>query len=43
MADSEQRLCKHVPAGTNTHATVEGRCFRYGPRRGVIKMTTGGK
>jgi hypothetical protein len=35
-AVSEQRLGKHVPAETNTHATVVERCFRCGPHRGVI-------
>jgi hypothetical protein len=39
MAISEQLLDEHVPAETNTHATTEKRCFRSGPRRGVIKKT----
>jgi hypothetical protein len=37
----EQRLGKHVPTETNTHATIVERYFRCGPRRGVIKKTTG--
>jgi hypothetical protein len=41
MAVSEQRLGKHVSALTNTHATIEARCFRCGPCRGVIKKTIG--
>jgi hypothetical protein len=36
---SEQRLGKHVLAETNTHAKIEERCFRCGPRRGFIKKT----
>jgi hypothetical protein len=40
-AVSEQRLGKHVPAETSTRATIEELCFRYGPRRGVIKKTIG--
>jgi hypothetical protein len=32
-------LGKHVPAETNTHATIEERSFRGGPRRGVILKT----
>jgi hypothetical protein len=33
---SKQWLGKHVPAETNTLATIEERCFRCGPRRRVI-------
>jgi hypothetical protein len=36
---SEQRLGKHVLAGMNTHAIIEERRFRCGPRREVISMT----
>jgi ribosomal protein S14 len=36
---SEQRLSKHVPEETNTHAKIEERCFRCGPRQGVILKT----
>jgi hypothetical protein len=35
---SLQRLGKHVLGETNTHTTEE-RCFRCGPRRGVILKT----
>jgi hypothetical protein len=44
-AVSEQRLGKHVPAETNTHATtdllLEIRCSLCGPLRGLIKKRTG--
>jgi hypothetical protein len=33
---SKQPLGKHVPAETNTRATIEERYFRCGPRRGFI-------
>jgi hypothetical protein len=33
----EQRLGKHVPEETNTHATIEERCFRCVPCKVVIK------
>jgi hypothetical protein len=36
---SEQQLGKHVPAETNTHTTIEERCSRFGPRRGVTLKT----
>jgi hypothetical protein len=28
---SDQQLCKHVPAATDTNATIEKRCFLCGP------------
>jgi hypothetical protein len=37
----EQRLGKHVPAATVTHATGETGCCLRGPRRGVIKKRIG--
>jgi hypothetical protein len=33
---SGQRLGKHVPAATDTNATIEEPCFLCGPCRGVI-------
>jgi hypothetical protein len=39
-AVATERLGKHVPAATDTHATEERRCLR-GSCRGVIKKTTG--
>jgi hypothetical protein len=33
---STQQLDKHVPAATNAHATIEERCFLWGPCREVI-------
>jgi hypothetical protein len=38
-AVSGQRLGKHVPAATNTHETIEERCFLCGPWREVITIT----
>jgi hypothetical protein len=37
---SKQRLGKHVPAVMNKRATIEGRSFPCGPRRGVTLKTT---
>jgi hypothetical protein len=33
---SGQRLGKHVPASTDTKATIEELCFLFGPCRDVI-------
>jgi hypothetical protein len=38
---SGQRLGKHVPAATVTHATEETGRYIHGPRRGVIKKRNG--
>jgi hypothetical protein len=38
---SKQWLRKHVPAETNTLATIEERCFLLGPPRGYIARTPG--
>jgi hypothetical protein len=41
---SRQRLGKHVPAATDTHATIGvlwKRCFLLGPCKGVIRKTAG--
>jgi hypothetical protein len=38
---SGQRLGKHVPAVTVTHATEETGCYLRGPRREVIKKRAG--
>jgi hypothetical protein len=38
---SKQRLGKHVPADTNTRASIEGRCFLLGPLRGYIARSPG--
>jgi hypothetical protein len=36
---SVKRPGKHVRAETNTHRTIEERCFRFGLRRGAILKT----
>jgi hypothetical protein len=38
---SGQRSGKHVPAETDTHATIEKQHFLRGPYRGIILKTTG--
>jgi hypothetical protein len=38
---SRQRVGKHVPAATDTNATIEERCFLCRPCRGVIARTVG--
>jgi hypothetical protein len=38
---SGQRLGKHVPAETKTHATIDERRYRCCPCRGAIKYTIG--
>jgi hypothetical protein len=38
---SEKRLGKHVPAATNTHATIEERCLLCGPCRYVMTRIVG--
>jgi hypothetical protein len=38
---SRQRLGKHVPMATNTHAITEEECFLHGPCRDVITRTVG--
>jgi hypothetical protein len=40
-AVSGQRVGKHIPAATITHATGETGCCLRGPRRGMIKKRTG--
>jgi hypothetical protein len=35
-----QRLGKHVPAKTNTRATIQERCFRRGSPRSYIVRTS---
>jgi hypothetical protein len=36
-ADSGQRLGKHIPAATDTNATVEELCFQLSPCRDISK------
>jgi hypothetical protein len=38
---SEQQIGKHVPAATNTHATIEEQRFLCGPCREVITRAVG--
>jgi hypothetical protein len=40
-AVSEQQLGKHVPAATDTNATIVERYFLIGPCREVITRTVG--
>jgi hypothetical protein len=40
-AVSWQRLGKHVPAATDTNATIEQLCFLCGPCRDVISKGQG--
>jgi hypothetical protein len=40
-AIKQRQLGKHVPAATNTHPTIEERCFLCGSLREVITRTVG--
>jgi hypothetical protein len=40
---SRQRLGKHIPVGTDTHATIEVLCFLLSLCTGVIRQTNGAR